>query len=74
MQVTIGMRSSSRDLALEVEIDEAEFVGQVEVALKDGTPLSVTDAKKRRYIVPADAIGFVQIGAPTERKVGFGVA
>ena len=28
MQVTIGMRSSSRDLALEVEIDEAEFIEQ----------------------------------------------
>jgi hypothetical protein len=74
MQVTIGMRSSARDLTLEVELDEAEFAGQVETALKDGSTLQVTDSKQRRYFVPAEAIGFVQVGAPTERTVGVGVA
>jgi hypothetical protein len=33
--------------------------------------LKLTDNKGRRFIVPADALGYVEIGAEEARRVGF---
>jgi hypothetical protein len=32
----------------------------------------MTDVRGHEIVVPADKIGFVEIGQPTERRVGFG--
>ncbi|NDI01397.1 MAG: DUF3107 family protein, partial [Actinobacteria bacterium] len=37
-------------------------------------PLVLQDVVGNEIIVPADKIGYVEIGEPAERRVGFGVA
>ena len=74
MQVTIGMRASVRDVVVEIEQDEEAFVAAVREAFASDTPLDLTDAKGKRFLVPAAAIGHVEIGAAEDRRVGFGLA
>lgn len=73
MQVTIGMRASARDITVEVDLDEKQVTKLVEGSIKNGGPLDITDTKGRRFLVPAEAIGFVEIGAAEDRRVGFGL-
>ncbi|MGC5615627.1 DUF3107 domain-containing protein [Georgenia sp. Z1491] len=73
MQVTIGMRSSMRDVVVEIDSDEEAFVASVREALASDSPLDVTDSKGKRFLVPAAAIGHVEIGAVEDRRVGFGL-
>ncbi|GIJ00375.1 uncharacterized protein DUF3107 [Sediminihabitans luteus] len=72
MEVTIGVQNLGRELVVETD-DTAEAVAAaVGSALADGTVLQLTDTKGRRVIVPASALGYVEIGAETQRRVGFG--
>jgi hypothetical protein len=45
----------------------------VNAALKSGDALVLEDIRGRVMMVPADKIGFVEIGEQTDRRVGFGV-
>ncbi|MGO1172924.1 MAG: DUF3107 domain-containing protein [Actinomycetaceae bacterium] len=73
MQVTIGMRQSMRDVVVDVDMTEDAFVDSVREALSSDTPLDVSDGKGKRFLVPAAAIGHVELGSPEDRRVGFGV-
>ena len=42
-------------------------------ALTAQSPLILQDVQGHEIIVPADKIGYVEIGEPAERRVGFGV-
>ena len=44
----------------------------VTAALSSATPLVLSDVRGHEVIVPAEKIGYVEIGQPTERRVGFG--
>ncbi|QOR71775.1 DUF3107 domain-containing protein [Ruania alkalisoli] len=78
MDITIGVKHINRELALEVSDDADAIVAAVNEALDkaaDGDSsavLDLTDAKGRRVVVPVTSLGFVEIGAPTPRPVGFG--
>lgn len=73
MQVTIGMRQSVRDVVVDVDMAEDAFVESVREAIAADTPLDLTDSKGKRFLVPAAAIGHVEIGTAEDRRVGFGV-
>ena len=49
-----------------------EISAAVSAAISAGTPLILTDIRGRTIVVPADRIGFVEIGEQAERRVGFG--
>jgi hypothetical protein len=52
----------------------AEIKSAVTQALTSGAPLTLSDTKGHEIIVPADKIGFVEVGDPSPRRVGFGAA
>lgn len=72
MEVKIGVRNVAREITLESEQSADEVAKAVDQALKDGTTLRLTDDKGRVVVVPANVLGYVEIGAPEGRKVGFG--
>jgi len=80
VEITIGVRDIPRELTLEVGGDAEQIVADVTAVLKkaaegDGAAmLDLTDEKGNRTIVPATALGYVQIGAEAPRRIGFGVA
>ena len=72
MEVKIGIRDIARDIVLESEQTPEAVTAAVESAVTAGTLLKLTDDKGRLVVVPGALIGFVEIGAPESRRVGFG--
>jgi hypothetical protein len=70
--VRIAVADISSELAFECELNPAEIKKAVAQALAVNTPLILTDIRGHEIIVPAARIGYVEIGQPTERRVGFG--
>ncbi|MEY4023658.1 MAG: hypothetical protein RLZ23_619 [Actinomycetota bacterium] len=62
-----------KELSFDCPSTPAEIKSAVTAALTAHTPLSLQDVQGHEIIVPADKIGYVEIGEPAERRVGFGV-
>ncbi|WP_048772008.1 DUF3107 domain-containing protein [Cellulomonas flavigena] len=74
MEIFIGIRDNTRQLALDVDMSESELVSKVNEALVSANGLlDLTDSKGQRLLVPARALGYVQIASKTERRVGFAI-
>lgn len=71
-EVRIAITQVSTELAFECPLSVEEIRAAVTVALSLGSPLVLSDTRGREVIVPAEKIGFVEIGAQSERRVGFG--
>ena len=67
------MANVSSDLTFESALATTDIQSAVNAALKSGEALSLEDIRGRVVMVPADKIGFVEIGEQTDRRVGFGV-
>lgn len=72
VEVKIGIQNVARELVVDASGSEEEIEAAVKVAL-DGGALSLTDVQGRRVMVPAQALGYVEVGEPTRGRVGFGV-
>ncbi|MDO4240154.1 DUF3107 domain-containing protein [Micrococcus sp.] len=71
MEIRIGVQHVGREVVLESEQTAEEVRALVDAAIADGSVLSLTDAKGRQVVVPADRIGFVEIGARKSGPLGF---
>ena len=72
MDIRIGIRDSSREISFESAQAASEVEAAVAAVLEGGAKvLKLTDNKGRRFIVPTDALGYVEIGAEEARRVGF---
>ncbi|MEC5192877.1 MULTISPECIES: DUF3107 domain-containing protein [unclassified Arthrobacter] len=72
MEVKIGIQNIGREIVLESS-QEADAVAKVVgEAIANGTELRLTDEKGRQIIIPANVLGYVEIGAEEVRRVGFG--
>ena len=72
MEVKIGIRDIGREVVLESEQTPDEVASLVDDAVSGGTLLRLKDDKGRLVVVPGTVIGYVEIGAPESRRVGFG--
>lgn len=73
MEITIGIRNVARELTFETEASADSVAKAVAAALDgDARVLDLQDLRGRRIIVPATALGYVEIGAEERRSVGFG--
>ena len=74
MEIFIGIRDNTRQLGLDVDMTEGELMAKVHEALTvPNGVLDLTDTKGQRTLVPANALGYVQIASKTERRVGFAI-
>jgi hypothetical protein len=72
VEVKIGIQNIGREIVLESTQDADAVAKVVGEALTKGTELRLTDEKGRLVIIPANALGYVEIGAEEARRVGFG--
>ena len=72
MEVKIGIRDIGREVVLESEQTPDEVASLVDEAVAGGTLLRLKDDKGRLVVIPGTVIGYVEIGAPESRRVGFG--
>lgn len=73
VQVRITIANVTSDLNFESALSAAQIQSAFNAALKSGDALILEDIRGRVIMVPADKIGFVEIGEQTDRRVGFGV-
>jgi hypothetical protein len=72
MDVKIGIKNSPRELTFDSAQGASEIYATVEAALGAGAKLlKFTDSKGRVFVVPADSLAYVEIGAEESRRVGF---
>ncbi len=72
VEVRIGISDSPRELTIDLSNSADEIEATVARALHEGSHVSFTDERGRRLIVPAAKVGFIEVSARSERKVGFG--
>jgi hypothetical protein len=72
--IRIAVTNISSELSFESANSPAEIKAAVSTALSGGSALILTDIRGHEIIVPADKIGYIEIGQPSERRVGFGAA
>ena len=73
-EVRIAVTRVTSDLIFESSMNAAEIKLAVTEALTSGKPLTLSDIRGHEIIVPADKIGFVEVGESASRRVGFGAA
>lgn len=72
MEVRIGIKQVSREVVIQSAQTTDEIQEIVTQALAGDTPLTLSDEKGRRVVVPREAVGFVEIGNEEGGQVGFG--
>ncbi|MFW7413700.1 DUF3107 domain-containing protein [Demequina sp. SO4-18] len=71
MEVRIGVQNVSREIVIETDMT-ADAVAEAVAGAMAGATLDLTDEKGRRVVVPSGAVGYVETGEETKRRVGFG--
>ena len=71
MQVTLGIKHSTRELTLETSASQNEILSSLANAATANITLS--DDKGRKVFVPAGSLAYVEIGEDEPRRVGFGI-
>jgi len=71
MEVKIGVVNASRELTIDTTLEAGELEDHVREALTAGGVLSLSDAKGRRVVVPAEKLAYVEITTSTAGQVGF---
>ena len=72
MDIKIGIRQSSREISFESAQSAAEVQAAVAASLEGGAKvLQLVDNKGRVFVVPTDALAYVEIGEEETRRVGF---
>lgn len=72
MEIKIGLRNLPRELSFESEQSASDIEQTVANAIESGSKLiKLVDNKGKLFIVPADALGYIEVGAEEVRRVGF---
>jgi hypothetical protein len=72
VEVKIGIQSVVRELIVETSSSAAEIERALNVAISEGTVLVLHDEKGGKFVIPADKIAYLEMGAGEARRVGFG--
>ncbi len=72
MEIRIGIQNTAREIGLESSQSPAEVEALVAASLAGTAPyLKLSDDKGKVYLVPSNAIAFVEVGNDQSRRVGF---
>ncbi|MEI6119591.1 MAG: DUF3107 domain-containing protein [Actinomycetes bacterium] len=69
--VRIGISDSNHELRIETALSSDQVLALVQDALKNESPLVITDIKNQSTVIPAKKIAFVELGDSPDRRVGF---
>ncbi len=72
MDVKIGIKHSPRELTFESNQSASDVYAEVANALSTGAKvIKFNDSKGRLFVVPAESLAYLEIGAEESRRVGF---
>lgn len=70
MEIRIGIKENGRDIGFETDSTAKEMTSAIKQGLEAGM-LQLEDNKGRSYLIPAQSVAYVEIGAEESRRVGF---
>lgn len=73
MEIKIGVLNVPTQVVVDSDETAADIKAKVADALAQDSILELTDSKGATTLVPAAQIGFVEIGAESKRRIGFGI-
>jgi hypothetical protein len=71
MEVKIGVQNAPRELTIDTDNDAEQVEKLVSDAITSGGVLSLTDARGRRVVVPAEKLAYVEITTSLSGTVGY---
>ncbi|PAU67801.1 DUF3107 domain-containing protein [Bifidobacterium criceti] len=72
MEIELGIQNVTRPVTFNSDEPAEQIQNTIDQALAQHAPIVLMDNKSRRFIVPADALGYAIIGSETRHAVGFG--
>ncbi|MDO4253330.1 MAG: DUF3107 domain-containing protein [Rothia sp. (in: high G+C Gram-positive bacteria)] len=72
MEIKVGVQHIQREIVVETEETAETVKSKIKEALADGSPLELVDSKGNLVLVPGSQLGYVELGAETKRRIGFG--
>ena len=72
VEIKIGVQDTPREVSLDSTDTSENVIAAVEAALASGGVLTLVDDRGRTVMVPAAKIAYVEVGATTKGRVGFG--
>ena len=72
MDIRIGIKHSARELSFDTSESAATVEKKVAEAIESSSKLiNLTDSKGNVFLVPTEALAYLEIGAEEARRVGF---
>ena len=72
MDIRIGIKHSARELSFDSSESAAAVEKKITEAIESGSKLiNLSDAKGNIFLVPTEALAYLEIGAEETRRVGF---
>ena len=72
MEIKIGLRNVPREIVFESEQSPQDVEQIVANAMDVGARvIKLVDNKGKLFLVPLDALGYIEVGAEEARRVGF---
>jgi hypothetical protein len=72
VEIKIGVQDTPREVSLDSTDNPDDVIAAVEAALASGGMLKLVDDRGRTVLVPGTKIAYVEVGASTKGRVGFG--
>ncbi len=72
MEIKIGVQDTPREVTLDSNDTSEQVIAAVNEALAGDGLLTLVDDRGRTVIVPAAKIAYVEVGASSKGRVGFG--
>lgn len=72
MEIKIGVQDTPREVSLDSNDTSESVIAAVNAALASGGILSLVDDRGRTVMVPGAKIAYVEVGASSKGRVGFG--
>lgn len=72
MEIKIGVQDTVREVSLDSNETSEDVIAAVEAALASGGVLKLVDERGRTVLIPGAKLAYVEVGASTKGRVGFG--
>lgn len=72
MEIKIGVQDTAREISLDSNDAADDVIAAVDAAVTSGGLLRLVDDRGRTVLVPAAKLAYVEVGATTKGRVGFG--
>lgn len=72
MEIKLGIVQVAREITLETQESADEISSRLASAVESNGIFELEDDKGRKILIPAGRVGYVELGSPNARPVGFG--